>query len=149
MMISKYLLIIVLLLLPILAVAQQIENLELEEYQWENRLLLIFAPSTDMADYQQQLQELEGDEAGLEDRDLKVFHLLREDAAFVDDEKIAQSQVKEMVGRFKVNPRAFTVILIGKDGTEKLRQNVPLSTEELFSVIDAMPMRQREMQDGG
>jgi hypothetical protein len=39
----------------------------------------------------------------------------------------------------------FTVILIGKDGTEKHRTNTLLQMQELFTIIDAMPMRRAEM----
>ena len=39
----------------------------------------------------------------------------------------------------------FEVLLVGKDGGVKLRQETPLSVDDLFATIDAMPMRQREM----
>lgn len=42
---------------------------------------------------------------------------------------------------------AFSVVLIGKDGGEKLRRAVPLAPKELFAIIDAMPMRQAELRD--
>ena len=47
--------------------------------------------------------------------------------------------------RFHVAPDAFAVILIGKDGGEKLRSDKPVPWETLQSTIDAMPMRQQEM----
>ena len=46
--------------------------------------------------------------------------------------------------RFHVPKNEFTVILIGKDGGEKLRSNKPISWQNLQSTIDAMPMRQAE-----
>lgn len=142
-MISKRFLVIgTLLLMPALGRAQQIENLDLNQYQWEKRLLLIFAPTADMNAYQQQVSELKGAQAGIEERDLKIFHLLQIGNAFVDDAKIARSQVEQVSRTYKVNPRAFTIILIGMDGTEKLRQSEPITSEALFSVIDALPMRQ-------
>ncbi len=48
--------------------------------------------------------------------------------------------------RFHVRPNDFTVILIGKDGGEKLRSHQPVSLDILRSTIDAMPMRQEEMR---
>jgi len=48
--------------------------------------------------------------------------------------------------RFHVRPTDFTVILIGKDGGEKLRSHQPISLDTLRSTIDAMPMRQEEMR---
>jgi hypothetical protein len=38
-------------------------------------------------------------------------------------------------------------VLIGKDGGEKLRRTTPLSPEELFAIVDAMPMRRAEMRE--
>ena len=49
--------------------------------------------------------------------------------------------------RFGVAPGEFTVILIGKDGGEKLRSHQPLSWETLQQTVDAMPMRQQEMKE--
>jgi len=48
--------------------------------------------------------------------------------------------------RFHIHPDDFTVILIGKDGGEKLRSHQPVSLDTLRSTIDAMPMRQEEMR---
>ena len=41
--------------------------------------------------------------------------------------------------------KPFTLILVGKDGTEKLRSHKAVEVETLFETIDAMPMRIREM----
>ena len=41
----------------------------------------------------------------------------------------------------------FEIVLIGKDGGVKLRSKTPLDVETLYAVIDAMPMRRREMRD--
>jgi Domain of unknown function (DUF4174) len=41
---------------------------------------------------------------------------------------------------------SFTVILIGKDGGEKYRSARPITSTQLFALIDAMPMRRSEMQ---
>ena len=42
---------------------------------------------------------------------------------------------------------AFAIVLVGKDGGEKLRRTTPLSPEELFSIVDAMPMRRAELRE--
>ena len=44
---------------------------------------------------------------------------------------------------------AFAAVLVGKDGGEKFRSEGPVSPEVLFEIIDAMPMRRREMRDPG
>ena len=40
---------------------------------------------------------------------------------------------------------AFSVVLIGKDGGEKLRVNAVPDLQSIYEVIDGMPMRSREM----
>lgn len=44
---------------------------------------------------------------------------------------------------------AFTFILVGRDGGEKLRSSEVVSAEKLFGLIDAMPMRKDEMRRKG
>ena len=40
----------------------------------------------------------------------------------------------------------FAVVLIGRDGGEKLRSTSPIPAAELFGKIDEMPMRRRERE---
>jgi hypothetical protein len=44
------------------------------------------------------------------------------------------------------NGANFEVILIGKDGGVKKRKTELMSTDGLFAIVDAMPMRQSEMK---
>jgi len=53
---------------------------------------------------------------------------------------------RDFVVQTVFNGRAFSVVLIGKDGGEKLRRDSFLSTRELFAFVDAMPMRRAEME---
>jgi hypothetical protein len=45
-----------------------------------------------------------------------------------------------------VPPGQFMVILIGKDGGEKFRQDRKVELKDIFKIIDVMPMRQQEMK---
>ncbi len=64
---------------------------------------------------------LSGHEAGISDRDLRVEYLTGADE--------------------------FAVVLIGRDGGEKLRSTSPIPAAELFGKIDEMPMRRRELRE--
>jgi len=48
--------------------------------------------------------------------------------------------------RYRVAKGDTTVILVGKDGGEKLRTGDLADLERIFRLIDSMPMRRREMQ---
>jgi hypothetical protein len=52
-------------------------------------------------------------------------------------------------GRFRVEDGPFAAVLVGRDGGEKHRSTEPVVPEGLFEVIDAMPMRRREMREKG
>ena len=51
-----------------------------------------------------------------------------------------------MSQKFSVSGEEFQLLLIGKDGGVKKRTST-VSLEEVFSLIDTMPMRRREMRD--
>ena len=48
--------------------------------------------------------------------------------------------------RYNVNQGEFAVILVGKDGGIKLNRQNETRLEEIFDLIDAMPMRREEIR---
>lgn len=119
--------------------------MDLKQYQWKNRLLLVFAPSPEDAHYQEQLELLSNDDE-LAERDLIVFHIFDGDSGFAGEVRLSEEDVVQLQEKFKVETRAFTIILMGKDGTEKQRWTQPIKSQDLFALIDDMPMRQQEMR---
>jgi hypothetical protein len=119
--------------------------MDLKHYQWKNRLLLVFAPSPENQRYQEQLEHLNNDDE-LAERELMLFHLFESDSGFAGETRLSEEDVTQLQETFKIEPRAFTVILVGKDGIEKERWTNPVKSENLFGLIDDMPMRQQEMR---
>ena len=104
----------------------------LESYLWKNRLLLVFSPSSRNPLLLDQLEKLRAVRSGLVERDLLVLTDTEpEQAGDLRDELVIEG---------------FEVLLIGKDGGVKARSQAPVTSEELFTTIDAMPMRRRERQ---
>ena len=127
--------------------ATPIQAADLGAYQWENRLLLIFAPSP--AD--QRLAVLEKDlidrSAGVQDRDLLVFRIFESGPSYVDRRKLTPGEAESLRRRFKVPCGDIRQILIGKDGGVKLTGDEKTTLQSLFDLIDTMPMRRQEMRD--
>ena len=48
--------------------------------------------------------------------------------------------------RLRAEDGAFAAVHVGRDGGEKLRSAEPIPAEKLFDLIDAMPMRRREIR---
>ena len=53
----------------------------------------------------------------------------------------------ELHRKFKLSGTSFRVLLIGKDGHVVVTESNPIKSERLFALIDAMPMRQKEVRD--
>lgn len=140
---------ILLLLLPFVMLAQDNGEFQRSDYRWKNRLLFVFAPSQESAEHKEQMKELNSRHEGVLDRDLKIFHFFSDDESYGDGMQIDKKTTEKLYQAYDVNPDRFTVVLIGKDGTEKLRTRGLLKIKQLFGRIDSMPMRQREMRDQG
>ncbi len=119
---------------------------KLSDYQWQHRILLVFAPSPDSSQYRQQMQAWQTDAAGTGDRDLKLVQILGTGENQVDGRSINSASAERLRQQFGIPPEKFAVILIGKDGTEKQRSQTRVDLAMLFRTIDAMPMRQQEMR---
>ncbi len=127
------------------AFAQTSPNLA--DYQWKNRLLLVFSPSASDPSYRELEKKLQQFRAELEDRDLLVFHILCADGAAQHTHAFSPEAAHSLRQRYAVSENNLTLILIGKDGGEKTRQVGDFNLQALFERIDAMPMRQREMRE--
>jgi hypothetical protein len=98
--------------------SQEVE-FRLSGYQWQHRILLVFAPSPDASDYRQQMQIWQTDQAGVEDRHFKLVAVLGTGESQVEGQSISAASADELRRQFGVSVEEFAVILVGKDGTEK------------------------------
>jgi len=121
-------------------------DIDLDDYQWKNRIILVFAPSSDSEAYARQMGEFEGEEDGILDRDLVILELFKNGESRAGDTSLSARVAQRLRSQFNVEADEFSIILMGKDGTVKLRSPVPVPVSEIFGRIDAMPMRQEEMR---
>lgn len=119
---------------------------DLSAYRWQNRLLLIFAPTAELPAYQQYAQELVRQRRGIEDRDLIIFRLFEKGKSFLKDAPLAPEAAIALRQRFGVGAGGARVVLIGKDGGVKLDQASFPPVADIFGLIDSMPMRREEIK---
>ena len=110
-----------------------------------SRPLLIFAPKPDDPQLQIQLRRLRDNAAAVSEHGIVVIAIPYESPSPTPAMFTVEAAHSARL-RFHVAPTDFTVILIGKDGGEKLRSHKPLTIDQLSNTIDAMPMRQQEMR---
>jgi Domain of unknown function (DUF4174) len=116
----------------------------LDRYRWQNRILLVFTPDADSALYRRQQEMLLVAERGLNERDMVIIFVIR-DTVSTKGRPAAAVAAVDLRDAYGVLPHEFRVVLIGKDGDVKLRQEEPISMADLFALIDAMPMRKQEI----
>ena len=105
-------------------------GISVEQYP-AKRLLYIFGKPGNELLVQQQIRLLDDEKEGIREREILVMPV-------ENNERLQQ--------QFNVPPGRFTVILVGKDGTEKYRTDSLLAPKALFAIVDAMPMRKAEMK---
>lgn len=127
---------------------ESVDAIDLEEdHLWEDRVILLFADNAEHPEYREMAAELAGATDGVDERDLVIYHMFWERPGLVGDQKIPVELAQEMRRKHAVLEDAFTFILIGKDGTQKLRAEEAVPVETVFDRIDSMPMRKQEMKE--
>lgn len=118
---------------------------ELKEYQWENRLIVVFSESSESKELQQQLELFKTDLQAFKERKLKLINAIPGKYRVILPEESAWRE-SQLYTKKKDTGNTFEVVLIGLDGGVKFRSSKPVSPAEFYRLIDSMPMRQAEMR---
>jgi len=132
------------LLMAIISISIQMNPVA--EHKWEERVLIVTASSPSNIGYKRQDQLLTKGKKGMKERDLIIYRLYNDHWLDPSEELLTKGQADAMYRAYDIDPGTFSVVLIGKDGTVKMRKSDIVSTRELFQLIDSMPMRQQEMK---
>ncbi|MFY0309541.1 DUF4174 domain-containing protein [Leisingera sp. D0M16] len=108
-------------------------DVDLEEFQWTHRPVVVFADSPEDPRYHEQIERLMQGAEALRERDVVVL---------TDTDPAARSALRK-----KLRPRGFMLVLVGKDGGVKLRKPHPWTVRELSRSIDKFPERLREVEE--
>lgn len=103
--------------------------------RWKHRVLLVFAAKLSDPDLLRQRALFQVMGADARERDMKLVEVIGH-----TDRAVALRK------RFHLDHQGFHVLLIGKDGGDKLSSSEPIGSGVLSPLIDSMPMRQEEMR---
>ena len=117
------------------AIILKCAEINLDDFLWVNRPIVVLADSPDDPRFLEQLRLLEERLPDLKERDVVVI---------TDTDPSQKTDLRQAL-----RPRGFMLVLIGKDGGIKLRKPSPWSVREISRVIDKMPMRRQEIRTGG
>ncbi|MEN8788441.1 MAG: DUF4174 domain-containing protein [Flavobacteriaceae bacterium] len=113
----------------------------LDQFLWKNRLIFIMNPDVDQHGDHPQLKTFEGSGPAMKDRDVRIF-IVRENEVLDHN-----GQAVKWIGNTVPDTFYKGIVLIGKDGGIKLKRPFVVSAEEIFDLIDSMPMRRAEMKN--
>lgn len=118
---------------------------ELGDYLWKQRPLLVFAPTDSDPRLTETRSRIEASRCGFVDRDMVLGVVVAKGTSTLDGHVIGTDESARLAKEYGVGADAFTVLLIGKDGGEKLRVNDVPDLQSIYDLIDGMPMRSSEM----
>jgi hypothetical protein len=143
--------------MPMLSLPSKPQQTTLAALRHDYRPLLIFSRSADQR-VQEQIQMVGERVQEIEGRQVLVVPVLlrreKDDSTWssgLPKRDIIELEPADCVAarrRFHIGDDDFAVVLLGKDGGEKLHAASPVTIERLIRLIDAMPMRQKEVRDG-
>ncbi len=122
----------------------------LKDHRWENRVVVIQAKDASSANYQKQLEEFVNSVEEFEERRIVLYQIVNQKYKYTDFKKPSLESVWKPFLKWdelKVNPdEIFKIELVGLDGGIKLESKQVVLKEDLFKLIDSMPMRKYELK---
>jgi hypothetical protein len=117
---------------------------ELSDYLWQRRPLLLFAPSESDPRLIETMRRIAASQCDFVDRDMVLGRIVTEGTSTLDGNVVDRNRAQMLFSDFGIGADSFSVVLIGKDGGEKLRVADIPDLQSIYAVIDGMPMRARE-----
>jgi hypothetical protein len=117
----------------------------LADLRWQNRVIVIMAATGDDPALLDQETRLRAAATDLAERDV-VLITATGDTVTIDG-NTSNASAAHLRQAYAAGTSGFQVLLIGKDGGVKLRSSEPVAAGDFCALIDAMPMRRREMRE--
>ena len=123
------------LAIGIVAINFSLHAESLKDYLWKNRIIISFSNTKSNPDRLSLKKHVNEFQCEFKVRDLIHIDLIQ-----------GSDDYEFLSKKFSIANTKFKLLLLGKDGEVKLESANP-SLVEVFTQIDAMPMRQREKQN--
>jgi hypothetical protein len=126
---------VIVLAINLLATNLTVNAEPLKSYLWVNRVIITFSNSESNKDRRLLIQQIEQYKCDFRNRDLVHIDVIQ-----------GTDQYKRLSQKFLISGDEFKLVLLGKDGEVKLNTNSS-DLLAIFSLIETMPMRKREIQN--
>lgn len=129
-----------------LSISTFMEAQNLKEHVWKDRVILIFTPDEQQADFNKQVIAFNAVEEELKDRDLVLYQIELNGGKDNRGNWLSEQTARQWRNNWNISSDEFKLILIGKDGGRKMIKSEFTEPKVIFDLIDSMPMRRAEMR---
>ena len=133
--------------LPGVVETETVGEFHLVERVAQQLVLVVSAPNEDDKNLRELHNEVALAPEAFADHDMALVTLLDNAVSTAGDRVLTTEEAAAACETLGIRPGSFALRLIGKDGLVKLSNPTATSMTEIYSLIDSMPMRQREMTD--
>jgi hypothetical protein len=124
-------------------------DFDLDRYRWRSRVVVLLAPSAATPEHAEQRASLAVAAEALRARDMVVVSVFADGSGTVEGRPLAPGAATRLRRRLRAPADGLTVLLVGKDGGTKLRRRAPVRPDDLFALVDGMPMGRVEARRRG
>lgn len=123
----------------------------INKHRWVNRILIIHTKDQQTIKYISQLEEFENSIQDFKERKLVLYQYANRKFKYTDycnanNQDSWNDTSKPILTKLKEG-EDFKIVLIGLDGGIKLEQSKVLRKDDLYQLIDSMPMRRSEIRN--
>ncbi|MEL6546463.1 MAG: CIA30 family protein [Myxococcota bacterium] len=127
------------------SVGTYVAPFSLEEFHWKKRVVVLSGPYADDERVRGQLSKANASRAESDERDIVWVTLFDKGVSQASSRPLSLAEIREVRHKLDLQPGEFSIVLVGKDGSIKLRRSAIAEMSELHDLIDTMPMRRNEM----
>lgn len=127
--------------------AQSDPDVDLSQLRWKHRIVVAVSDTDTNPSLVHLKDEISNQQEAFLDRDMVLIELVGEKTGTIDGRMLNAGTIQQLRDRFRVENEAFCVYLIGKDGGIKVQGDTDTRLDDLFALIDTMPMRRNEMKN--
>jgi len=114
--------------------SQSHTSFRLEDVRGTHPIILLFAPSDRSPAYENQIALLQ-EEAVLAPAGVMLARIFTNGDSYLDDVKLEPASADQLRTQCHVDDDMFLIVLIGRDGTEKRRDDAPLQPAVILERI--------------
>lgn len=109
-------------------------------HQWKSRVIVISGTAENSDKVEKQFKDFQTKKEALLERKLVIYKCFKSTCTYYD----WISEPKEI--QLKTKSENFEIKLYGLDGGDKFLSEKPITSKQIFDLIDSMPMRQSEIR---